>query len=402
MTRKGTATIAFVAHLKHQRRLFDVIARALPGDIQTRLFFVRRDEIRTRLYDLLHKNRGASSDIIDRVAEYDGLRGSLGLEDAEAQQVRARIRKHAAYCYELFLRKLAGVDLLVVWNGYKLPESCAVAAAKEIGASTIHCENGPLPGTLTMDPAGINFAGSLTGKPAGFYESIDMDREKANLMSHIELQQRPLRKAGNGELTQFDQQALPERYAFFAMQVHDDSQVLLFSPRFRTMESVVPYVAERVAAYNSRTGDTLRLVVKEHPSDFGRVDYSAMQSMHPEVLFLRARPVRDLIDGARAVITLNSTVGIEALLRLRPVITLGDAFYNVPGLVRHVEPNEDLADVLGATIDRPINEALAERFLYFMRYEYLVPVAKDNADRASVEPAVQRIMDVLQGRLSWT
>ena len=42
--------------------------------------------------------------------------------------------------------------------------------------------------------------------------------------------------------------------------------------------------------------------------------------------------VDKLLDGARGVVTVNSTVGLWALRAGRPVITLGDAIYDIDGL----------------------------------------------------------------------
>ena len=86
---------------------------------------------------------------------------------------------------------------------------------------------------------------------------------------------------------------------------------------------------------------------------------------------------------------------------MRPVATLGRALYNVPGVARHVRADEDLADVLPELVDQPVDEDLITRFLYFLRYEYLLPLTLKGADRTNVHPAARRIVDVLEGRLAW-
>jgi capsular polysaccharide export protein len=185
------------------------------------------------------------------------------------------------------------------------------------------------------------------------------------------------------------------------MQVHDDSQVLVFSPRFDTVAEAVRYTAEQVDQYNARTGDDLALVVKEHPSDYGRIDYRALRESLPRVRSVRTTPVSEIVGKARAVVTLDSSVGVEALLNMRPVATLGRALYNVPGVARHVRPEERLADVLPELVGRPEDEDLVTKFLYFLRYEYLLPLTMKDATRDNVPPAAQRIVDVLDGRLAW-
>jgi capsular polysaccharide export protein len=297
---------------------------------------------------------------------------------------------------------LAGVDLLVVWSGFRLPLRAAVCAAKSLGTKTLYCENGVLPGTMAMDPKGVNFAGSLAGRGPELFLKVHLDPEKEKALLGTALQQRPMRRTLRpADDHTADDQPLPERYVLFPMQVHDDSQVLLFSPRFRSMEQAARYIAEQVEQYNARTGDSLALVVKEHPSDAGRADYRELRRSLPGAHFLRRAPISDIIGGARAVIVLNSSVGVEGLLYLRPVVTLADAFYNVPGVVRHLEGDEELADVLPAVIDQPVNRELTTKFLYFLRYEYLLPLSLRSASEETIGPAVQRVMDVLYDRLSW-
>ena len=47
-------------------------------------------------------------------------------------------------------------------------------------------------------------------------------------------------------------------------------------------------------------------------------------------------PIDRLLTDADIVVTFNSLSGFEALLRYRPVVTLGPAFYTQPGLVFRV------------------------------------------------------------------
>jgi capsular polysaccharide export protein len=187
---------------------------------------------------------------------------------------------------------------------------------------------------------------------------------------------------------------LPERFVFLPLQVHDDSQILLYSPHFPDMPSVVRACAEAVAGYNRGHAAQLRLVVKEHPSDHGRIDYSDTFRAFPDVVFTKLMNTQQLIEKSAAVITVNSTVGIEAMLHLKPVITLGDAFYAVPGLVRSCGSN-DLAGVLEQALETSVDRDLVEHFLYFLRYDYLVPLDRNNTAASDPGPAIAMIMKAL-------
>jgi capsular polysaccharide export protein len=394
-------TVAFLSYFGHQSRLFRLIAQALPPEVASKhlsVYALRPRALLSRLLDRGH----APPETLARITLFDS-RKRARMQTGTTPEAQGRpLAGEAAGWYRLFRRQLAGADLLVVWSGFRLPLRAAICAAESLAIKTLYCENGVLPGTMAMDPKGVNFGGSITGRGQELLAGLAIDPERERALLGTALEQRPMRRtlrSAGGDTA--DDRPLPERYVLFPMQVHDDSQVLLFSPRFRNMEQAVRYIAREIEQHNARTDDSLVLVVKEHPSDAGRADYRQLRRSLPDVHFLRRAPIRRIIGHARAVIVLNSSVGVEGLLYMRPVVTLADALYNIPGVVRHMQESEDLADVLPEVIDQPVDRELITRFLYFLRYEYLVPVSLRSSNEETIGPAAQRVMDVLHGRLSW-
>src|SRR5690606_2524647 len=82
------------------------------------------------------------------------------------------------------------------------------------------------------------------------------------------------------------------------------------------------------------------LVVKNHPLDPGLVDYrSHIAKLCNEfglsvnrIIYLESGSLPALLNHTRGVVTVNSTVGGSALVHARPLIALGDAIYDMPGL----------------------------------------------------------------------
>lgn len=71
----------------------------------------------------------------------------------------------------------------------------------------------------------------------------------------------------------------------------------------------------------------------------------------------------DLIQRARAIVVISSTVGLEALLYARPVMTLGQPFYSGYGLTVDVDSFRGIQGKLGELLDfRPDRERIL-RFL---------------------------------------
>ncbi len=128
------------------------------------------------------------------------------------------------------------------------------------------------------------------------------------------------------------------RFFTVALQVHNDSQVKVHSS-YPDIDTFLKQVLQSFAAYAVQNGDT-RLIIKQHPMDRGFNDYryliEQLYAQHPQ---LRGRIdyVRDvsmpvLLRHTAGMVTLNSTSGISALWHNLPVITLGNAVYNIPEL----------------------------------------------------------------------
>ena len=103
------------------------------------------------------------------------------------------------------------------------------------------------------------------------------------------------------------------------------------------IQHVLNSFARHAAAY-------ARLAVKLHPLDNGVIDWRAITGHIAAELGLADRLV--VIDGGnldkllarcRAVVTVNSTVGCQALARGVPVMALGEAIYDIPGLTNRGE-----------------------------------------------------------------
>lgn len=122
---------------------------------------------------------------------------------------------------------------------------------------------------------------------------------------------------------------------FFPLQLDCDYQMRVHSP-FRATHLAIDYVLQSFAR---RAPPASRLVVKLHPMDSGLVDWGGMvrhaaveERVAERVTVLDGGELTNVLARSRAVITVNSTVGAAALARGLPVIALGKAVYDMPGL----------------------------------------------------------------------
>lgn len=124
-------------------------------------------------------------------------------------------------------------------------------------------------------------------------------------------------------------------FFLFPMQLDSDSQIRVHSD-FKCMANAINHVVASFAEF--APADT-HLVIKRHPLDAGTIDHARTIRLAVEAAGVGARvhyvdhPNLDMmLRAARGVVTVNSTVGIRALQLGRPVVTLGDAIYDVEGM----------------------------------------------------------------------
>jgi len=125
-------------------------------------------------------------------------------------------------------------------------------------------------------------------------------------------------------------------YFLFPLQLSFDFQIVAYS-RFADMREAIEEVLRSFAAHASP--DTL-LVLKEHPWDPAMPDLAGVSRRLAETLgiaerlrYLRGGNIDLLTAGSRGMVVVNSTSGMRALVLRRPLLALGEAIYDVPGLI---------------------------------------------------------------------
>lgn len=247
-----------------------------------------------------------------------------------------------------------------IWNGYYLADKALVLAGEKHGKTPIYFENGLLPNTTTVDAKGINYANSLPRTPE-FYRQLSVP---ADFSSGCELVVRPLAK-GKQEV---ESVVLPKRYVFVPFQVETDTQILVYGGWVKNMRHLYAQLQAVVAGLDDKE---LVFVIKEHPTSLERYDDLQLEK-NPRLIFANGNNTQDLIADAEAVITINSTVGIEALMLQKKVISLGQAFYTIEGIVQHAGSQQALLDVIRQLPAWSPDAELVRKFINYLQEQYLV------------------------------
>lgn len=126
------------------------------------------------------------------------------------------------------------------------------------------------------------------------------------------------------------------RFFLFPLQLAGDWQIRLHAPG----GDLSALVEATLASFAAAAPADRHLLFKVHPIDNGLADRreaigraAAALGIADRVAVIVGGPLDALIAAADGVVLVNSTVGVTALLAGRPVFTLGNAVYDVEGMV---------------------------------------------------------------------
>ncbi|MBE0470645.1 MAG: hypothetical protein IBX55_14190 [Methyloprofundus sp.] len=249
--------------------------------------------------------------------------------------------------YQAWLQTL-DADYIGVWNGKKFRQAILVIAAKSLNKKIIYFETGPLPGYSAIDPVGVDYFSAIP-RNADFYLSRPITGPVPEMLEHFPCPS-----------------GLPENYIFIPFQVVEDSNIYLHSPWIRDMRHLFQVIVEA-----SKACPNLEFVIKPHPACPERYD-DLVSIDHTKIHFVQDIPSQALVQHAQAVLTVNSTVGMEAIMARKNVIVLGQAIYGFEPLIRLAANQSQLETILSSLDQITLDENLIAHYLDYLANEYAV------------------------------
>jgi capsular polysaccharide export protein len=126
-----------------------------------------------------------------------------------------------------------------------------------------------------------------------------------------------------------------KRFFLAPLQIFSDSQIREHSD----FKSIYSYIDTIIESFARNASEEDILVIKHHSMDRGDVDYSAhikgLKSKHhinDRIYYIHDQHLPTLLNHARGVVVVNSTVGLSAITHLVPTKVLGRALYDIEGL----------------------------------------------------------------------
>ena len=243
---------------------------------------------------------------------------------------------------EQFNKELPGADLVFMWNGGLGKEKEISTYCKNNGIPVYYMELGWLPqrGTFYFDRKGVNYESSLTDWK---YKEITQQQKQEIAVKRAFYHQH------HAQTTNI---AIADKdFVFVPFQVESDSQIINFS-RIKKMQQLVDYVCSFVQG---------KIIFKAHPKDDpGEIKIPDRCKLY------KTGTTHDFLPKCKYAITINSTVGVEALTYNKLVITLGGAFYEERGLTHKATDDESFrAGIAWAETNKPAL-GIIEAFLHYL------------------------------------
>ena len=230
----------------------------------------------------------------------------------------------------------------VCWNGLNGTRRAFMQGARHAGARLLFFELAPLPGRVTIDPNGVNFANSLPRDIAPYlaWAKAEHPAPDAWRSAGRDIRQRaPMQaKATTGDLPPLD-----APFLFVPLQTPGDSQLRLFGGAFPKVDSFI----DALVAASAHLPEGWHIRVKEHPTaPTSFADKFAGLTM-PRIFLDNATDTFTQVAASRGVITVNSSVGLESMFYDKPVVACGQCFWAIPGVADSAPTPQALNDFCG-------------------------------------------------------
>ncbi|EPW9115610.1 capsule polysaccharide modification protein KpsS [Campylobacter coli] len=276
--------------------------------------------------------------------------------------------------YENFFKEKK-IDAIVMYNDCRLIHAKAIKVAKGLGIGIWIFEEGYLrPYCITFEKDGVNANSSLP-RDKNFYLSCNILTKESikeipggfkfmafsaflywlfsfllapffnNKLHHRtlypfeflfwfrSLYRKYLYKFTEKKLNQ-KIYSLEKKYFLAILQVYNDTQI-----KHHYKKSIEEFMEELILSFANHARAKSYLVFKHHPMDRGYRNYSKLinelsQKYHVEgrILYVHDTYLPTLLKKALGCITINSTVGLSAILEGCPTKVCGNAFYDFEGL----------------------------------------------------------------------
>lgn len=221
------------------------------------------------------------------------------------------------------------IDKVIMCSG------CGIAA-KAVGIvcdikciSKQYVELSNLPNKIFIDPVGTNAHSKLALNPCllDHYPSVKEAKHQEWLRVYKKIKSMPPPQSVGNILSEQISALSKDKilkntsdYIFVPLQVSNDAQLWMHSD-YKNVDLITH-------ALSLVDNDGSQIVVKIHPAEMAVNELVLISELRDKYAFkISMEPTTRLIEQAGAIVTINSTVGLEAMLYQKPLSILGRTYY---------------------------------------------------------------------------
>jgi capsular polysaccharide export protein len=210
-------------------------------------------------------------------------------------------------------------EKIIIWNGftgYVANILRLVCEKRKIQCAFL--ERGLLKGSLFIDRMGVNGASSLNALTPAIVDNFLLSDEESSFTKQL-----------FNIAPQTADSVTPKKNLkiFFPLQVQLDTNIILYC-KYRTMRETF---LDIYSALNSQGSSFL---IRPHPEE--TPDTLVNIPRFDNVSVSSEKSLDHWLDWSDLVVTINSTVGLEALIKGKQVISLGQSIYSSAGLTKNL------------------------------------------------------------------
>ena len=277
--------------------------------------------------------------------------------------VLTSLSKHLDIVIDNKIDPLNSDRTFIGWNWFSNEK--VFEARKKKGLQSVCVERGALPETIFLDINGFNYNSSSYNqknwdKPLSFQqknlisEYIKDYKQNANLTLEkqdsscidVDTLRYKIIKRGNFK-----------KVIFIPLQVPNDTVVKRFPGLIKSYENFLQCVKDL-----SRAFPHFAFVYKNHPLE------KTFNSEDNNLICADESHFKACLEICDAVLTINSGVGLQALIYNKPTYIVGDAYYENKFLNVSIKEKNDIGDSISTNFIP--NKELTLKFLYWLRFEF--------------------------------
>ncbi len=296
--------------------------------------------------------------------------------------------------YQHYLAKYSP-DLLLLSGDSRMSVQILDQLAKQKRIKTYYFEQGPF-ATTTWDSAGVNANASIrhlksfpavanaekavipflhrkrppTYKRNPIYRASDYAYQA--IFARVGLLPADIKMEKEAQCTAAAYSALGvntarerEKTFLLVLQVPYDVNMVFHSPLYDNHADIVQDVFN-----NLPTG--YRLLVREHPLYKGHYEDNLYAFMQANAIEMDGLDLAESMQLADAIVVNNSTVGIEAIAINKPVVILGNCYYDSAGIALKLARREELPLLLTQATSYQVDGDKVMQFLHYFLFAFLI------------------------------